>query len=240
MLMMRGVASTLEKHHRVQVLDEALEAAVQALAPLHPGAPAARQGGQPARHRLRARGHQPARASRRRSRTAGGRIEALRDRAGDHRPRGGGRHRRRRAARRRPRRSWRPRRRGSRELEERWKAEKELVDEILRSAQAARRASRSKDGSSSSRRRAQRRAPPGAERARCSASCTTAGRARRAAGRVAAHPARRVDEQAVASVVGDWTGIPVGRMVKNEIETVLKLAEHARPARHRPATTRSR
>jgi len=34
-----------------------------------------------------------------------------------------------------------------------------------------------------------------------------------------------VDEQAVASVVGDWTGIPVGRMVKNEIETVLKLAE---------------
>ena len=34
-----------------------------------------------------------------------------------------------------------------------------------------------------------------------------------------------VDEQAVASVVGDWTGIPVGRMVKNEIETVLNLAE---------------
>ncbi|SNS92523.1 MULTISPECIES: type VI secretion system ATPase TssH [unclassified Azospirillum] len=33
-----------------------------------------------------------------------------------------------------------------------------------------------------------------------------------------------VDEQAVAAVVGDWTGIPVGRMVKNEIETVLKLA----------------
>ncbi|MCP5419767.1 MAG: type VI secretion system ATPase TssH [Gammaproteobacteria bacterium] len=34
-----------------------------------------------------------------------------------------------------------------------------------------------------------------------------------------------VDGQAVASVVGDWTGIPVGRMVKNEIEAVLKLAE---------------
>ena len=33
-----------------------------------------------------------------------------------------------------------------------------------------------------------------------------------------------VDAQAVASVVGDWTGIPVGRMVKNEIETVLNLA----------------
>jgi type VI secretion system protein VasG len=34
-----------------------------------------------------------------------------------------------------------------------------------------------------------------------------------------------VDEQAVASVVADWTGIPVGRMVKNEIEAVLNLAD---------------
>ena len=33
-----------------------------------------------------------------------------------------------------------------------------------------------------------------------------------------------VDHQAVASVVQDWTGIPVGRMVKNEVETVLNLA----------------
>jgi type VI secretion system protein VasG len=32
-----------------------------------------------------------------------------------------------------------------------------------------------------------------------------------------------VDFQAVASVVGDWTGIPVGRMAANEIDTVLKL-----------------
>ena len=34
-----------------------------------------------------------------------------------------------------------------------------------------------------------------------------------------------VDEHAVASVVQDWTGVPVGRMVKNELEAVLKLAE---------------
>ncbi|MES9939069.1 MAG: type VI secretion system ATPase TssH [Candidatus Thiodiazotropha sp. 6PLUC2] len=34
-----------------------------------------------------------------------------------------------------------------------------------------------------------------------------------------------VDAQAVASVVGDWTGIPVGRMVKNEIETILSLSD---------------
>jgi len=35
-----------------------------------------------------------------------------------------------------------------------------------------------------------------------------------------------VDAQAVASVVGDWTGIPVGRMVRDEIETVLSLEKH--------------
>ncbi|HLO42550.1 MAG TPA: AAA family ATPase, partial [Phycisphaerales bacterium] len=34
-----------------------------------------------------------------------------------------------------------------------------------------------------------------------------------------------VDGQAVAAVVADWTGIPVGRMVRNEIESVLKLAD---------------
>jgi type VI secretion system protein VasG len=34
-----------------------------------------------------------------------------------------------------------------------------------------------------------------------------------------------VDEQVVAAVVSDWTGIPVGRMVKDEIETVLRLPE---------------
>ena len=33
-----------------------------------------------------------------------------------------------------------------------------------------------------------------------------------------------VDYQAVAAVVGDWTGIPVGRMAKNEMETILKIA----------------
>jgi type VI secretion system protein VasG len=34
-----------------------------------------------------------------------------------------------------------------------------------------------------------------------------------------------VDAQAVASVVADWTGIPVGRMVKDEVAAVLGLAE---------------
>ncbi|MGW7776158.1 type VI secretion system ATPase TssH [Pseudomonas machongensis] len=35
-----------------------------------------------------------------------------------------------------------------------------------------------------------------------------------------------VDYQAVASVVADWTGIPVGRMARNEIDTVLNLDSH--------------
>jgi type VI secretion system protein VasG len=43
-------------------------------------------------------------------------------------------------------------------------------------------------------------------------------------------PAKRmiyahVDEQAVASVVSDWTGIPIGRMVKDEIQTILSLPD---------------
>jgi type VI secretion system protein VasG len=32
-----------------------------------------------------------------------------------------------------------------------------------------------------------------------------------------------VDEQAVATVISDWTGIPAGRMVRNEIEAILNL-----------------
>jgi type VI secretion system protein VasG len=43
-----------------------------------------------------------------------------------------------------------------------------------------------------------------------------------------------VDYQAVASVVADWTGIPVGRMASNEIETVLQAGRAAGPARDRP------
>ncbi len=34
-----------------------------------------------------------------------------------------------------------------------------------------------------------------------------------------------VDADAVAAVVGDWTGIPIGRMVKNEIASVLSIAD---------------
>ncbi|MBN9067907.1 MAG: type VI secretion system ATPase TssH [Rhizobiales bacterium] len=41
------------------------------------------------------------------------------------------------------------------------------------------------------------------------------------------HPLMRVtvDAQAIAEVVGNWTGIPVGRMLRDEIKTVLSLKE---------------
>ena len=35
-----------------------------------------------------------------------------------------------------------------------------------------------------------------------------------------------VDAQAVASVISDWTGIPAGRMVQDELQAVLHLADH--------------
>ena len=34
-----------------------------------------------------------------------------------------------------------------------------------------------------------------------------------------------VDEQAVSTIISEWTGIPLGRMVKNEIKSVLNLAD---------------
>ena len=35
-----------------------------------------------------------------------------------------------------------------------------------------------------------------------------------------------VDAQSVAAVVSDWTGIPVGKMVADEVQTILKLAQN--------------
>ena len=35
-----------------------------------------------------------------------------------------------------------------------------------------------------------------------------------------------VDAQIVGEVISGWTGIPVGKMMKDEIETVLELEQH--------------
>ncbi len=37
-----------------------------------------------------------------------------------------------------------------------------------------------------------------------------------------------VDEQAVAAVISDWTGIPAGRMVADELQSILQLADNLR------------
>ena len=67
----------MEKHHGVRISDAAIVAAVEPVAPLHPGAAAARQGGEPARHGLRARRHQPDRRRPPRSPTRASTIDAL-------------------------------------------------------------------------------------------------------------------------------------------------------------------
>ncbi len=90
--MMRGIASPLEKHHRVRDPGRGDRGRGAAVAPLHSGAAVARQVGQPARHRRGARRGQPARGAAR-----GGRLPPAHpgagDRAGDHRPRNRDRHR---------------------------------------------------------------------------------------------------------------------------------------------------
>jgi type VI secretion system protein VasG len=98
-------------------------------------------------------------------------------------------------------------------LEERWKIEKGLVEQVLASRDALRKA----------------RSPgtPVAdadERTRRLAQLGGLERELRSVQGEAPLVLPGVDENAVASVVSDWTGIPVGRMVKNEIEAVLGLA----------------
>ena len=234
--MVRGVASILEKHHRVQVLDEALEAAVRLSHRYIPGAAAAGQGGQPARHGVRARRDQPAR----RAAAARGLPQDDRgaaDRAGDHRPRGGRRRQRGRApegggreARREPStraRSWRSAGRPSASW---WSASSRSAPSCGRAA------SRSKAPAASwsrprKRRSAGRPTAPAAETVTPEERQTLLAELADLQAQLSALQGESplilpsVDEQAVASVVQDWTGVPVGRMVKNEIETVLNLAE---------------
>lgn len=96
-------------------------------------------------------------------------------------------------------------------LEARWEIERGLVDKLLGLRAALRRDGQPVDAP------APDRAPLLAELAAVQAD-------------LAAHQGETplilpsVDEQAVAAVVGDWTGIPVGRMVRNEAEAVLNLA----------------
>ena len=222
-LMMRGVASTMEKHHQVQILDEALEAAVKlshryiparqlpdksvslldtacarVAVSLH-ATPAevddSRKRIESLETELQIIGREKAIGIEvaEREQAVNAELAAERDRLGD--------------------------------LEGRWGQEKALVDELLALRARLRSGGQPVD------------VPPAAEGANAPASAEGGGDDREAMlVRLRALQAElstlqgesplilpTVDYQAVAAVVGDWTGIPVGRMQRNEIDTVLKL-----------------
>jgi len=122
------------------------------------------------------------------------------------------------------------------ELESRWDREKTLVDELLALRAKLRGSSRPVEGTGS-RVEASIAAevPPAAPAADGSAAeappdrDAMLARLREVQAELVTlqgeHPLilPTVDHQAVASVVADWTGIPVGRMARNEVETVLNL-----------------
>ena len=233
-LMVRGVASVLEKHHRVQVLDEALEAAVRLS---HRYIPARQLPDKAvslldtACARVAVSQHAvPAQLEDCRRSIEGlrteleiiGREEAVGIAIGDRRNNAEGL-----VAVAEQRRV---------ELERRWQSERELVDRILAIRAEVRKGSELVEGTGSQLEYA-------AQAQKVAASPSTV---EPVTAEIRQQLLRElgdlqpkltslqgesplilpsVDEQAVASVVQDWTGVPVGRMVKNEIEAVLNLAE---------------
>ncbi|BCG01811.1 protein ClpV1 (plasmid) [Paraburkholderia sp. PGU19] len=220
-LMMRGITSTMEKHHKVQVLDEALEAAVRLS---HRYIPARQLPDKAvslldtACARVAVSQHAtPPSVDDSRKRIAaleteleiigretavgidtGERLAAATERVTAERAR-------------------------LSELEARWEAEKELVKRILELRAQLRNETGKVEGAAEATPIAP--ADDGTREARLA-------ELRELQAKLAAHQGDdplilpTVDQQAVASVVQDWTGIPVGRMVRNEIENVLKLAEN--------------
>lgn len=216
-LMVRGVASTLEKHHRVQLLDEALEAAVRLSHRYIPARQlpdkavslldttcarvAISQHATPAevedcRRRIEALETELEIIGREeeigidvaaRLAEATQKVDAERARFVV--------------------------------LEARWNDEKKLVDEILDLRAKLREGAKAVDADS-------------AQAAEADQSRTALLELLRASELKLAELQGEtplimpsVDAQAVSSVIADWTGIPVGRMVKNEVEAVLKLAD---------------
>ncbi len=252
MLMMRGIASTLEKHHRVQILDEALEAAVKLS---HRYIPARQLPDKAvslldtACARVAISQHAvPAEVddSRRRIQALETELEIIEreDAIGI-----AGAAKRDTEA--------KEKLAAEKErlvgLEERWDKEKALVDQILDLRSQLRGGAAKVEGTDSKLEAKAEAAKVGAPKsAGAKADAPKPAAPKADAPAPAAPPIDReallatltqaqadldklqgdhplilptVDGQAVASVVGDWTGIPVGRMVKNEIETVLKLAD---------------
>ena len=222
--MVRGVASTLEKHHRVQLLDEALEAAVRLS---HRYIPARQLPDKAvslldtvcARVAISQHAVPPQLEDCRRT------IEALQIELGiigREEAVGLDTAARRRACEEKlaAAEAWRA------DLEARWDAEHELADRLLEIRgmlrQAADQAASAKDGSAGA---DVTKALPEEQRTQLLAEL--AGLQSQLASLQGESPLilPSVDEQAVAAVVQDWTGVPVGRMVKNEVEALLNLAD---------------
>ncbi|MBC7153107.1 MAG: type VI secretion system ATPase TssH [Rhodobacteraceae bacterium] len=224
-MMMRGIASMLERHHKVQVLDEGIEAAVNLSARYIPARQlpdksvsvldtacarvAISQFAVPAEvddSRRRIEALETELAIIERDETAGYDVADRRAVIGDVKAQEQAR---------------------LAELTGRWEAEKAVVEEILDLRAQLRAGGAPVD------------APEAASVEAAAASPLTGAERADLLARLKARNAELitlqgesplilpiVDAQAVASVVGDWTGIPVGRMVKDEIDTVLNLETH--------------
>jgi type VI secretion system protein VasG len=230
-LMMRGVASTLEAHHRVQILDEALEAAVRLS---HRYIPARQLPDKAvslmdtacARVAVSQHATPPEiEDAQRRIETLNTELEII-DREAAIGIDVAGR-----------RKSVDEKLVAAKgklaELEPRWKAEQELVTKVLGLRAKLREGRSPVEGTSSdlekkaekTRKDEKQPALKAEERSALLEELKTL------QGKLAAMQGETplvlptADGQAVAAVVQDWTGIPVGRMVKNEIESVLKLAD---------------
>ena len=225
--MMRGVAATLERHHGVQVLDEALEAAVKLSARYIP----ARQLPDKslsvldtACARVAVSLHAvPAEVDdcQRRIGSLETELEIIgRDEAAGHHVDD---------RRERTRAGLAEARRRLEDLTARWETEKSVVAEILALRAKLREGGGALDGAE---------AAETAGGSDAGAPLTDAERdtllaeLRAKQAELAALQGETplmlpiVDAQAVGSVVADWTGIPVGRMLRDEIKTVLNLADH--------------
>ncbi len=231
-LMMRGLATTLEKHHRVQILDEAIEAAVKLS---HRYIPARQLPDKSvslldtSAARVAISQHAvPAEVDDCRRR-----IEALKTELEiiDREKVVGVETFEREKMAREKMLQEQVRLEG---LEERWKSEKKLVDDILKIRAKLRERSGKVEGTHS---KLEQQADTQAQIPEPALKLTEEQR-EKLLGLLREHQGKlddlqgdnplilpTVDAQAVASVVADWTGIPVGRMVKNEIEAVLTLGD---------------
>jgi type VI secretion system protein VasG len=226
-LMMRGVASTMEKHHKVQILDEALEAAVKLSHRYIPGRQLPDKSVSlidTACARVAVSLHAtPAEVD-----DCMKRIEALETEQGIIGREGAiGIDTKKRSA--LVEQQLTTERARLDKLQTRWQAEKALVDELLDLRSKLRGAAQPVEGTGSKLEKGAEAAAVDVPKLSDADRSATLAELKRVQDELAALQGESplilptVDYQAVASVVGDWTGIPVGRMAANEIETVLNL-----------------